>query len=218
MSRSEDRATTTLAKLESKQLVALLSHPNDWYVRKARRILADRRDPEVIGPLRSLIFETKDDQLALEALWALYVSAGIQEDFALKLLEHRNPDVRRWTVRLLGDENTVSPVVGRRLINLAENEKDVSVRSQLASTAKRLPAKDGLAIVQSLLHHKEDEQDPHMPLLLWWALERHAVAEMDMVMEIFGTEEAWRASSSPIVRETVERLMRRYAAEGCIAA
>jgi putative heme-binding domain-containing protein len=88
----------------------------------------------------------------------------------------------------------------------------------LASTAKRLPAKDCLPIVQSLLHHKEDEQDPHMPLLLWWAVERHAVAEMDMVMEIFGTEEAWRSPSSPIVRETVERLMRRYAAEGSVAA
>src|SRR5438132_11841101 len=120
-----------LAKLESKQLVALLSHPNDWYVRKARRILADRRDPEVVGSLSRLIFETKDDQLALEALWALYVSAGIQEDFALKLLEHRNPDARRWTVHLLGDENTVSPVVGKRLIRLAKDEKDVLVRSQL---------------------------------------------------------------------------------------
>ena len=28
----------------------LLSHPNDWYVREARRVLADRRDPEVDLP------------------------------------------------------------------------------------------------------------------------------------------------------------------------
>src|SRR5207248_6466564 len=37
-----------LGKLPSEKLVDLLSHSNDWMVRRARRILADRRDPEVI--------------------------------------------------------------------------------------------------------------------------------------------------------------------------
>src|SRR6266851_4805978 len=101
-----------LTKLSSDKLVALLSHANDWYVRKARRILADRRDPEVIFPLRTLVLESNNDQLALQALWALYVSGGFDEDFAGKLLSHRNPDVRRWTVRLLGDDNKVSPALG----------------------------------------------------------------------------------------------------------
>ena len=37
-----------LAKLPSDRLVSLLSHPNDWFRRRARQALADRRDPEVI--------------------------------------------------------------------------------------------------------------------------------------------------------------------------
>src|SRR5207253_2154714 len=97
-----------LATLSSAKLVAMLAHPNDWYVRKARRILADRRDPEVIFPLRTLVLESKDDRLALQALWALYVSGGFDEDFAGQLLGHRNADVRRWAVRFLGDEEKVS--------------------------------------------------------------------------------------------------------------
>ena len=39
----------------------------------------DRRDPEVIFPLRRLVTESKDDHLALEALWALYVSGGLDD-------------------------------------------------------------------------------------------------------------------------------------------
>src|SRR6185295_16675859 len=56
------------------ELIALLTNSNDWIVRKVRRVLADRHDPEAIRPLRSLIFETTHDRLALQALWALHVS------------------------------------------------------------------------------------------------------------------------------------------------
>src|SRR5438105_3216030 len=41
-----------LSRLSSDRLVSLLSHRNDWFRRKARQVLADRRDPEVIFPLR----------------------------------------------------------------------------------------------------------------------------------------------------------------------
>jgi putative membrane-bound dehydrogenase-like protein len=201
-----------LSTLSSAKLVAMLSHPNDWYVRKARQILADRRDPEVILPLRTMILDSKDDHVALEALWALYVSGGFDEPFAEKLLSHRNPDVRRWTVRFLGDEVKVSPAMGRRLVELAATEADVTVRSQLASTAKRLPARDGLAIAHRILVRNIDGQDPHTPLLLWWAVERHAVDAVDQVVEMFATSPA---RQSPMIRDVIlSRLMRRWAAEG----
>ncbi len=57
-----------LRKLSSTRLVALLSDKNDWLVRRARRVLADRRDPEVIFPLRRLVLESGEDALALQAL------------------------------------------------------------------------------------------------------------------------------------------------------
>src|SRR5665213_2141696 len=102
-------------KKSSAELVSLLGNRNDWFVRKARRILADRRDPAVISPLRKMVLETPDHHLGLEALWALYVSGGFDEAFARKLLAHPNPGIRRWTVRLLGDENKVSSQTSRLL-------------------------------------------------------------------------------------------------------
>jgi putative heme-binding domain-containing protein len=192
--------------------VSLLAHPNDWFRRKARQVLADRRDPEVIFPLRTLILEAKDEDLQLQALWALYVSGGFNDAFAEKLLDHRNPDVRRWTVRFLGDECKAAPALAKRLAELAASEPDVVVRSQLACTAKRLPAKDGLTIVRRLLERNLDGNDPHIPLLLWWAVEAHAIGAREPVLELFGGAEAWKM---PFIRDAIlERLMRRYAAEG----
>jgi putative membrane-bound dehydrogenase-like protein len=213
--RTEDREQkwpTDLTKLTSDRLVSLLAHPNDWYRRKSRQVLAERRDPEVIFPLRTLIHEARDEELQLQALWALYVSGGFNDAIALQLLEHRNPDVRRWTVRFLGDECKVSRVLAERLIAMSSTEPNVTVRSQLLSTAKRLPARHGLPIVRQLLLRNLDGNDPHIPLLAWWAVEAHAVSARDLVLRIFGTAEAWHR---PLMREVIlHRLMRRYAAEG----
>jgi putative membrane-bound dehydrogenase-like protein len=205
-------ASFDLSRLSSDRLVSLLSHRNDWFRRKARQVLADRRDPEVIFPLRRMVFEAKDEDLQLQALWALYVSGGFNDAFAERLLGHRNPDVRRWTVRFLGDECKVTPALARRLSDLAASEPDATVRSQLACSARRLPPGDGLPIVRTLLERNLDGRDPHLPLLLWWAVEQHAVSARVQVLKAFATGDAWRR---PLVRDTIlERLMRRYAAEG----
>ena len=201
-----------LAKLPSDELVKLLSHPNGWYARTARRVLADRRDPEVILPLRARVFESKDDALALQYLWALHVSGGFDEAFGVKCLGHRSPHVRRWAVRLLGDEVRLSAETCRKLAELAAAEPDVSVRSQLASTAKRLPADAALPIIRAIVVRDLDRNDPHVPLLLWWAVEKHCVAARGPVTDFFASAKAWKAA---LAREAVlGRLVRRYAAEG----
>lgn len=198
-------------KLSSKELVALLSHPNLWHVREARRILAERRDPSVIPDLKKLIADNKNE-LALEALWALYVTGGFDETLALSTLNHANEDVRAWTVRLLGDERKVTPEVRARLIERARNETSAVVRSQLACSAKRLPGPDCLPIVRELLTHQEDVDDIHIPLLLWWAIEDKATSDRALVLGLLDKPEQWRA---PLASKfLVERLARRYMAGG----
>jgi putative membrane-bound dehydrogenase-like protein len=205
------RKTTQLADLSSKQLLGMLDGKNDWYVRKARRILADRRDSEVIFPLRTRVMEGKNDHESLEALWALYVSGGLDDEFAEKLLDHPNADVRWWCVRLQGDEECVSPAIASRMAELAGTDPSVAVRSQLASTAKRLSAGQALPIVKQLVARSEDSQDPFVPLLLWWAVERHSIAAREEVLAMFSEPAVWQL---PIARETIlPRLIRRYAAE-----
>ncbi|HLJ93896.1 MAG TPA: ThuA domain-containing protein, partial [Gemmataceae bacterium] len=200
-----------LSKRSSAELVGLLGHPNDWFVREARRILAERRDPAVWPVLRRMLLE-RTDSLALQALWALYVSDGWDEPLAERLLSHANADVRTWTIRLLGDAKKVAPAIKARLTEMARTETSCTVRSQLACTCKRLPGKDALPILRSLFEHPEDADDPHIPLLLWWAIEDKAVSDREQVVQMLEPAAAWQ---NRLIRQfIVERLGRRYMAAG----
>jgi len=204
-------AVKDLSKLESGQLVDLLEHRNAWQRRKARRILSERRDPTVLPRLRKLV-ESAEEPLALEALWALYSSGGWDDETALRLLDHRHAGVRSWTVRLIGDDKKALPKdIAARLVKLAAEDPDVSVRSQLACTAKRLPGADGLPIVAKLLARSEDTGDTHLPLLIWWAIEDKALSDRDRVLALLESKDTW---TLPLVHDViVARLAKRYLAE-----
>lgn len=200
-----------LSKLPSDELVDLLEHSNAWYRREARRILSERRDLTVLPRLRRMI-ATGSEQVALEALWSLYTSDGWDEETALSLLDHASPDVRAWTVRLIGDDMApLSSQLRNRLVQMAEQEASLAVRSQLASTAKRLRAADGLPIVEKFLRRARDSSDAHIPLLVWWAIEDKAISDPDRVLKLFTDPQIWLM---PLVANTIaERLARRYLAE-----
>lgn len=221
--RSTSKEFPDFAKLKSEELIKLLSHPNDWYARTARRILADRRDPEVILRLRTLVMESKDENLQLQAFWALYVSGGFNEQFALQMMDHSNPYVRTWAVRLVGDEYRLNQppskdgswlqMLSYRLIHLAFKEKDAAVLSQIACTAKRMPSITACDFVEFLTSNEASTRDARLPMLIWWALERSDL------------EEFWRMSltdwvgvgtviSSAAKEQIITRLARKWGAVG----
>ncbi len=200
-----------LAKFSTPELIGFLFYHDGWYPREARRLLAERRDPAAVPRLQELIFGP-NYQLAVEAFWALAGAGDVDAGLAKKLLAHVHEDIRAWTVRLLGDKKQVTPAQRDQLVRLARTDASSTVRSQLACTAKRLPAADGLRVVRELLGRKEDVNDPHIPLLLWWAIEDKAIADHERVLGLLDPTEAWQ---SPMVQQhLLERIGRRYLAEG----
>ena len=106
----------------------------------------------------------------------------------------------------------VTPPLAQALALRASIEPSSEVRSQLASSARRLPARDALPIVRAPAGTAEDERDIHIPLLLWWAIEAKVASDPELVLAMFSENESWNL---PIVKSTViERLMRRFAASG----
>jgi len=200
-----------LARLSTRQLIDLLVHDNRWMRQTALRLIGDRKDRAVIPQLRQMLHDSKG-QPALEALWALNLSGGLDEALALAALGHDEPLVRLWTVRLLGDNRQVAPALAARLAVLAEREESVDVRSQLACSACRLPTRDALPILRKLLAHDEDITDPHIPLLLWWGLEAKAESDRELLLDLFQEAALWRL---PIVhKQILSRMMQRYAQAG----
>jgi putative membrane-bound dehydrogenase-like protein len=205
-------ARPLLSQLGSAALVDVLQHPNVWYRTEARRELAERKDASVLPVLRKAL----GDATSADPLWALVVSGGFDESLATELLKHPNEDIRMWAIRLQGDTKKVGSAFRDALVALAKTEPSPFVRSQMACTAKRLPAGDALPIVRELLKRADDANDLQIPLLLWWAIEDKAVSDRDLVLGLLDTPESWNA---PITRKAiVERIARRYATEGDYAA
>lgn len=193
-----------LTKLDLDQLIACFSHPNKWVRQRAALEIGWRGDRLCVAKL----IEQIQTHGSLEALWAISNLQALDSKLAVELLKHSNPDIRRWTARLLGDRREGHEA----LAAMAKQEPDVDVRSQLAATAKRIPTQFALPVIASLLQH-DDSADPHVPLMIWWALEAHT-ANFDALTAWLKQPELWQTKVMQNV--LAERLMQRYAATGTI--
>lgn len=201
--------------LSNDELVAGLFDDNEWFARRCRRGLAERPDANVRSRLKMLAVNGSGEK-ALRALWALAAGDGLDDVTAQELLAHSNPHVRAWTVRLMGDARTVSEESAECLAGLASAETSLIVRSQLACTARRLPAESGLTIARRLTAREDGGGDRYLPLLLWWAVEEHCIDAIGQTSDLFANGSAW---SNSLARDVIlPRLMKRCAAEATPAA
>ncbi|MFV0444636.1 MAG: PVC-type heme-binding CxxCH protein, partial [Planctomycetaceae bacterium] len=177
--RAKSSVAFDLQQLSHEELIGLFSHTNKWMRQTAVRVLAEKLYHNASFDTMDQLFDlcSKADSLApLEALWTLHQAHAGYEELLKQLLWHDNPDLRRWAVRLLGDARWVSLPTGIRLQGVATREEYPQVRSQLASSVRRMSAQWAIPVLLELAKHSEDASDPHLPLQLWWGFEAHAGA------------------------------------------
>ncbi len=122
-----------------------------------------------------------------------------------------SPELLKWMeTERIKDVEAEQPVL-KALVELARTETDVEVRTQFASTAKRLIARDALPIIRDLLLRSEDAGDKYQPLLIWWALESKCKSDRESVLALLADKALW---ASPIFQQTItSRLGQRFTAE-----
>lgn len=200
-----------LSKRPAKELLGLLDDPNRWVRRRAVLELGWRKETSVSPELIKMVDESPAQE-ALEALWALNLLDGLSDELATQWLEHKDADVRRWVVRLVGDRRSASDSLAKGLVEMSRSEPEVQVRVQLAAAAKRLPAKVALPIIEALANRDEDLEDKNQPLMVWWAVEAHAEDGRRQVADWTSHVETW---DEPMFRDFIAgRLMKRYAMAG----
>ncbi|MCB0689761.1 MAG: hypothetical protein KDC53_24645, partial [Saprospiraceae bacterium] len=198
-----------LAKWSDEELISGLSSDQKWIRQQVQRILADRKDPHYIQLLTPLL-KNENGQIALEALWGLNACGAFDATLSLKTLQHTDPFVRMWSVRLIGDQMSITQEQGKALVQMAISEMHPEVRSQLAATAKRIDYHYTSQIIKALLSHKEDDIDPDIPLQTWWAIEAKILTHPSIGSEIFAAPDVWM---SPTAQHTIlSRLGQRLVA------
>ena len=196
-----------LSKLTNAELIKKLGDKNKWFRQQALLQFANRKDRSTVPMLTSILKGNSSD-LALEALWAINLSGGFNDDLASIALEHPNQYVREWTVRLIGDKRKISSGIAQKLAIIAAKESSSSVRSQLAATAKRLPGIYAIPIVKNLIKYHDDSNDPDIPLLIWWAIESKSESDRDRILTIFEDKSLWQKKL--VQNFLLKRLMQRY--------
>ncbi|MBM3869299.1 MAG: c-type cytochrome, partial [Verrucomicrobia bacterium] len=187
-----------LTSAPATELLALLSHRNEWFRKQAVLEIGWRQLKETIPALRGMLAGPH----ALEALWALDLLGAVDAP----PVTHADPYVRRWAWKMLGERRT-APTAAQ--INAAKQEPHVEVRAQILASAKRMPA-DALPLLHAALGAADDSG--HIPLLAWWALEARlgTPAERAAAVAFLRADPSFVAS--PVFRDTLaERIGKRLA-------
>lgn len=193
------------------ELVRYLQHPNRWFRRQAALELQWRNERSVAPALEKLARDAANPY-AFDAAAALELLGGMNDGLAADLLQHPDPYVRRWIVRMAGDDRQVSLPVASALVNLGAKERQPEVRTQLLATARRLPAITALPIARAMLGNEADATDQRMPLMFWWTLESKAESDREALLAFFQDPAVWRL---PLARATgAHNLAQRWAMAG----
>jgi putative membrane-bound dehydrogenase-like protein len=198
------RQDVNVAKLSDAELVKLQSHRNEWFVRTARRVLHERAaagslKPETIPALRTMLTAEQDVPKRLRALWALYVTGGLDERRLAALLQSPEPYLRGWAIRLEVEDRAASPAMLERFAELAASDPSPVVRLHLASALQRLPLEPRWPIVERLAAHAEDADDANIPLMVWYAAEPLVPANPERAVRLLA------GAKIPVVRENIAR-------------
>jgi putative membrane-bound dehydrogenase-like protein len=175
-----------LAKLSSVELAKLQSHPNEWHVRTARRLLQERASrgedmAEVHRVLKSQYAENSGVPRRLRMIWALYVTNGLGESDLVDLATSRPEEwFRAWAVRLMADSGEPTARAKTTFEKLAGDDTPL-VRLEVASALRRIPTDDpknpfsGLSprdsIESALLSGLKNEDDLSLTLMIWYDVE-----------------------------------------------
>ncbi len=163
------------------KLIDKLQHPLRWQRWQAIRLLAQHPLKAQAYPrLKNMLYNSATP---LEALWAIHACGRLADTLIAdpeatefiqpnSLLTHADAQVRLWTVRLCADDRNVSLHTHKAILELAKTEEDPSVLVQIAASARRLQRDLCLEICAALLDRELPVEDPYLPLMLWWAIEK----------------------------------------------
>lgn len=211
MNGTAARKAEDLSRLKTAQLIDRLKSPYRQIRQSALRLIGDRKDMTFVETLRTQIRD-QEDQLALESLWALNLTRPLTDEDAEEFLNHRSPQVRLWTSRLICDDRKASHSIAERLVELAAEESNLEVRSQLACSARRLPASSCFQITRNLIGHTEDIGDRYIPLSIWWAIEEHIDDGRKELFMLLQNADLW--GEKMFQQVILSRLMRRLSSTG----
>ena len=160
----------------NQELADMQLHKNDWYVRRARRILQERATKGKVSEETHIQLWTHFKQQAdpgrkLRALWALHVTDGVTQEHLTGMLSNEHEYIRAWAIQLLCEDMNPGNAALEKFVSLAKNDPSPIVRLYLASALQRIPKTRIWDIATGLMSRSEDIGDHNIPNMIWFGVE-----------------------------------------------
>ena len=211
-----------LHELVDSQLVELLTHKNEWFVRHARRILQERSLQKSLSiatheQIRKRFENARLSEVqTLRYLWTLYGMNALSAKQLEELTHHRYDHVRKWAVKLLFDqgepegfgdialEGVVRLGLQGRLVELAYRDTSDAVRLEIASAMQKMSLQNRWILAQTMVRQSSLIEDEMLTLMVWYAIEPLETVDRDRFLQLATN------SVSPLL----QRFIMRRACEG----
>lgn len=131
------RATPAMSRMDSKDLVPFLEHPNSWHRETARRLLYERQDKTVVPLVRQLLKNSTLGQGRFECLCCLDGLHALTDADIATALHDKEPGVRERAI-VAAEKFTSSISVFEELLSLV-NDQNSRVLMQLAFSLGEFP-------------------------------------------------------------------------------
>jgi putative membrane-bound dehydrogenase-like protein len=196
------KPSSDLSRLSDQDLVRMQASGDEWHARHARRILQERGPSgKVAAMLRALGREVGDrSAVQLRILWTLHAIGGIDDPATLaEKLGHPEAIIRAWTIQFATERGLPNDTILARFAEMAHRDPSPVVRLYLASAAQRMPTEKRWQIVAGLVGHSEDNSDPNLPLMDWYAAEPLPTVDARRAARLGSS------SPMPVIREFMAR-------------
>lgn len=210
-----------VAKLTDGELLKLQGHPNDWFVRQARRVLQERAAAGKLGKdtledLRMLAIMTDNTQAKLRMMWAAHVAGGLSEDNLVTLLGNEDEHVRIWAAMLGSEPAEPSAPFVKTLIKAANKEESEFAMLFYAGMVQHLPVDDAMPLIQAVALRVLPEDEPNLALAVWYGAQsvmaRDANARWHQIFEVCRHPLVVRYGARYLVSRSGEKRMKELAA------
>lgn len=212
-----------LRTLSNVQLIELLGDANQWYPRKARRLLQERvhhlqlkqltpnlepaqqlalqqQVDSIANELKSAYVNASDTKHQLRLMWALYSIDPPDQSWLIEQTQSKDEHIRSWAVRMLADGQVpITNDIASCFANLAKSDTSGLVRLYVASSLQRFNADQVFEIAQQLMSHASDAEDRVQPKLIWYGIEPHIMKQPERAIQL-----ALR-SQMPLVNSNIAR-------------
>ncbi|MEE2676644.1 MAG: PVC-type heme-binding CxxCH protein [Planctomycetota bacterium] len=205
-----------LQGLDDDELVRLLSHKNEWFVRHARRILHERTSAkpgngQAADLIRDRLRSVRMSQVqTLRYIWTLYGMGELSTDDLIKYTHSRAEHVRRWAVKLLfdqGEPEKFVPTIAQggqgavqtRIVEMASRDSSPAVLLAIASAMQAVKPGNRWMLAEAMVNQAASRGDEMLTLMIWYAIEPLIHEDRQRFLGLA------LSSSNPVLQEFVLR-------------